>query len=469
MTRPPFAELSALAIRELNAWIARQALWSQRLHDVLDEHVLPAASEFGLGREEVFDELDDFAGEAWGAALEDLCTRRYADPPANLVEDFLKKRGYRLPPPAKIYLDVLRDSAPGIYEVVAVAPGRGMTLRDLLIEGEPFDVIEFSGSREVVLWDRLAARVVVHGGKRVFTGVIVPLRDKQGEALLNDLRKLLHAHFERRDSVVTGETFRAEATGVLRDAASLIAVMRVCEILSSARRPPPGLVNRDGDPFESVEASYAFAAKRRKEIVAKLDAEPALLRVGLRPATWQWTGQAENGLAEVTAPGERLMIDAHAMADAGQVVLASFKVAGTRFTISVNSRRRFTRAQALVEPLLAGLIGEPAIEIMSVEAAMAESGDAVKPPRRILPSKLERQIEQRLLSSHYRKWLDDRLPILGGKTPREAARDFAGRESLVALLKDFEKMDARRARETGGVAYDASWLWRELGIEHLRR
>ena len=45
MTRPPFAELSALAIRELNAWIARQALWSQRLHDVLDEHVLPAASE----------------------------------------------------------------------------------------------------------------------------------------------------------------------------------------------------------------------------------------------------------------------------------------------------------------------------------------------------------------------------------------------------------------------------------------
>jgi hypothetical protein len=467
MTRPPFAEFSALAIRELNAWIARQALWSQRLQDVLDEHVLPAASEFGIEREALFDELDDVAGEVRGAALEDLCTRRYADPPANLVEDFLRKRGYRLPPPAKIYLDVLRNSAPGIYEVVAVAPGRGMTLRDLLIEGEPFDVIEFSGSREVVLWDRLAARVVVHGGKRVFTGVIVLLRDDRGEELLNDLRKLLHAHFERRDSVVTGQTFRAEAAGVLRDAASLIAVMRIGEILARARRPPPGLVNRDGDPFESVEASYAFAAKRRKEIVAKLDAAPALVRVGSRPAMWQWTGTADSELAEVTAPRERMMIDAHSIFDAGQVVLASFKVAGTRFTISVNSRRRFTRAQALVEPLLAGLVGEPAIEIMSVEEAMAESGDAVEPPRRILPRKIERQIEQRLLSSHYRKWLDDKLPILGGKTPREAARDFAGRERLVALLKDLENIEARRARETG-VAYDASWLWRELGIEHLR-
>jgi hypothetical protein len=308
---------------------------------------------------------------------------------------------------------------------------------------------------------------VVHGGKRVFTGVIVLLRDDRGEELLNDLRKLLHAHFERRDSVVTGQTFRAEAAGVLRDAASLIAVMRIGEILARARRPPPGLVNRDGDPFESVEASYAFAAKRRKEIVAKLDAAPALVRVGSRPAMWQWTGTADSELAEVTAPRERMMIDAHSIADTGQVVLASFKVAGTRFTISVNSRRRFTRAQALVEPLLARLVGEPAIEIMSVEEAMAESGDAVEPPRRILPRKIERQIEQRLLSSHYRKWLDDKLPILGGKTPREAARDFAGRERLVALLKDLENIEARRARETG-VAYDASWLWRELGIEHLR-
>jgi hypothetical protein len=468
MTRPPFAEFSALAIRELSAWIGRQALWSQRFQDVLDEHILPAAGQVGLDREHVIDELDDFAGEVWGAAMEDLCTRRYADPPGNLVDDFLKKRGYLMPPPARTYLAVLRDSAPGIYEVVAVRPGHGVTLRDLLIEGAPFDVIEITGSREVVRWDRLAARIVEHGANRVFTGVIVLLRNEAGKALLDSLRQELHAYFERRDSVVMGETFRTEAAFVLQDLAPRIATMRISQILESTRRRPPGLVNSDGDPFESVEASYSFAARRRKEIVAKLDGEPALVRAGLRPAMWQWTGPAQNALAEVTAPGERLMIDAHAEADAGQVVLASFKLAGTRFTISVNSRGRFTRAQALVEPLLAGLVGEPAIEIMSVEEAMAESGDAAKPPRRILPRKIERQLTQRLLSTHYRKWLDDKLPILGGKTPREAARDFAGRERLVALLKDLENMEARRARETG-VGYDASWLWRELGIEHLRR
>jgi hypothetical protein len=397
-----------------------------------------------------------------------LCTRRYADPPANLIEDFLKKRGYRLPPPARIYLDVLRESAPGIYEVVAVAPGRGLTLRDMLIEGPPFDVIEISGSREVVQWDRLAARVVLYGGNRVFTGVIVLLRNEEGEALLDNLRKLLHAHFESRNSAVTGERFRAEATGVLRDLAPLIAAMRISQILASTRRPLPDLVNRDGDPFEYVEASYAFAARRRKEILAKLDAEAALVRVGSRPPIWHWAGIAANDLPAATTPGERFSIDAHAEVDAGQVVLASFKVAGTRFTISVNSRRRFVRARALVEPLIAGLVGEPAIEIKSVEEAMAENSNAAEPARRRLPRKIERQITERLLSTHYRKWLDDKLPVLGGKTPREAARDFAGRESLVALLKDLENIEARRARETG-VTYDARWLWRELGIEHLRR
>jgi len=46
--------------------------------------------------------------------------------------------------------------------------------------------------------------------------------------------------------------------------------------------------------------------------------------------------------------------------------------------------------------------------------------------------------------------------------------DFDGREQLVAVLKDLENLEARRKRDTG-FGYDALWLWRELGIEHLRR
>lgn len=400
--------------------------------------------------------------------IEDLCTRRYADPPENLVDDVLNKRGHRLPPLAKTYLQVMRDSAPGIYEIIAVAPGHGVTLRDLLIEGDPFDVIEVSGSRQLVQWDRLAARVVMHGGRRVFTGVLVPLRNEEGGALLNDLRKMLHGHAEQLGAGVGGETFRAKVASVLRELAPMIGRMRIAQILASTRRPLPRLVNRDGDPYEFVEACYGLTAGKRKNIAARLDAEPALRRSGARPAKWDWVGAASDDLPATTTPGASFALDAHVGGDAGKVVLASFTLAGARLTVSVNSRQRLERARALIEPLLAGLVSEPEIEMKSVEEAMAENSAAPTPVRRTVPKRVEREITDRFLRDHYRKWLDDKLPILGGKTPREAARDFDGRENLVALLKELENNEARRARDRE-TRYDVRWLWRELGIEHLRR
>ena len=435
---------------------------------MLDEHVLPVADKTGLDLEEVLQELGGFAGELYGAVLEDLCTRRYADPPENLVDDVLKKRGYRLPPLARTYLEVMRDSAPGLYEVVAVAPGRGVTLRDLLIEGDPFDVIEVSASRQLVQWDRLAARVVMHGGKRVFTGVLVPLRNEAGAALLDDLRKILHGDAERLGAGVAGDTFRAKVADALRNLAPVIGGVRTAHILASTRRPLPRLVNRDGDPYELIEARYGLPAGRRKDIVARLDAEPALSRAGSRPAKWDWVGAAANNVSAAATPDASFALDSHAEGDARRVVLASFTLSGTQLMFSVNSRQRLERARALIEPLLAGLVGEPEIKMKSVEEAMAENPAAPEPARRGIPKKIERQITERFLTDHYRKWLDDKLPILGGKTPREAARDFNGRENLVALLKELENNEAHRARETG-LSYDAGWVWRELGIEHLRR
>jgi hypothetical protein len=124
--------------------------------------------------------------------------------------------------------------------------------------------------------------------------------------------------------------------------------------------------------------------------------------------------------------------------------------------------------RAYIEPLLAGLIGDPEITIKSVEDAMAESRSARPPRQRPVPKRVEREVTLRFLDTHYRNWLDEKIPALGGKTPREAARNFEGREQLAALLKELENREARRARD-GEIGYDARWLWRELGIEHLRR
>ncbi len=468
MTRPPFADFSSLAIRELTAWIDGSVAWSAQLRDVLDEHLALAADKAGFDPDGAFEELGEYAGEVFGAALEDLCTRRFTSPPGNLVDDFLKKRGHRLPPLAKTYLEAMRDSAPCVYEVVSVTPGHGVTVRDLFLEGEPLDVIEIAASRQLAQWDRLAARVVMLGGKRVFTGVLVLLPGEKGKALLDELREALHDGFAgRTGGDHTGDALRREAIRALRGLSPRLGAVRIAQILEASRRPLPQLVNRDGDPIEFIEARYPLTRKQN-DVVARLDAEPALRRAGARPAKWDWLGAASENLPGASEPGKSFALDTLVDGDARQVVLAGLALSGGRLVASVNSRRRLERVRALLEPLLAGLVGEPEIDAKSVDEMMAEKRDTSAPSRRTVPKHVERKVMKRFLDDHYRKWLDDTLPTLGGRTPREAAGDFGGRGQLVAILKDLENLEARRARDTG-FGYDVLWLWRELGIEHLRR
>jgi hypothetical protein len=189
---------------------------------------------------------------------------------------------------------------------------------------------------------------------------------------------------------------------------------------------------------------------------------------GARPAKWDWLGQISDEFPGAVTPDEGLALDSHLDGDPGRTVLASVTLSGRQVTLSVNSRRRLEKARTFLEPLLAGLLGEPEIEVKSVTEALAEAPQQPAAPRRVVPKRVEQEVTRRFLDTHYRKWLDDKIPALGGKTPREAARELDGREQLVALLKDLENLEARRARDTG-MSYDARWLWQELGIEHLRR
>ena len=43
----------------------------------------------------------------------------------------------------------------------------------------------------------------------------------------------------------------------------------------------------------------------------------------------------------------------------------------------------------------------------------------------------------------YRDWLDQRIPALGSRTPREAVADADGREAVAALLLEIERAGER--------------------------
>lgn len=82
-----------------------------------------------------------------------------------------------------------------------------------------------------------------------------------------------------------------------------------------------------------------------------------------------------------------------------------------------------------------------------------------------LPPGVESGLLRRVLDRHYRGWPDEPVPALGGRTPREAVEDGAGRERVAALLRSFEEMEETKPE---GQRYDFTWLWKELGIDELR-
>jgi hypothetical protein len=62
------------------------------------------------------------------------------------------------------------------------------------------------------------------------------------------------------------------------------------------------------------------------------------------------------------------------------------------------------------------------------------------------------------------RWLDEPVPALDGRTPREAAALKSARPQLISLLKGMENL-SERDRRAGRPAYDFGWMWGELGLD----
>jgi hypothetical protein len=69
------------------------------------------------------------------------------------------------------------------------------------------------------------------------------------------------------------------------------------------------------------------------------------------------------------------------------------------------------------------------------------------------------------MDTHYLKCLDDKIPVLNDKTPRECAKTKSGRKKVIEWLKYLENQELKRANKAHIEPYDFTWMWRELGLE----
>ena len=97
-------------------------------------------------------------------------------------------------------------------------------------------------------------------------------------------------------------------------------------------------------------------------------------------------------------------------------MLGTLQLKGRRLSLEANSVARAERGRALLEPVLAGLVGQPLTERLHLEQ-MLGAERPLSEPSGLSPAD-ERALVRQSLDDHYRRVLDDQIPALGGKSPR---------------------------------------------------
>jgi SEC-C motif len=441
------------AMERLFQWSDREE-WAELCYDTVDLHLLGEFSErLRLDRQEIVDLLgEERLANVVACAMEDLATARFEPDDLNLVDDYLKRRGWNETEAAREYLRAVRDSVMSLYEVRGVDPGISVTLSDLLRKGKPVVVTEHLASQQLLRWDVLACRVVpADGALRMTGGSLLFLPEWADEwrkifaGMLRDARR--EAKAEAVEQPVTADY-------LLRDTAHALSSFWLVKMIAAAIAPLPDLQNYEGHKLSFTQSRFTFAPCDCERIVERLDALTSLERGDdADKTTWYWHSEPAAGVAE----------DLYERITLGNLILEE-----DQLVLETNSVERGERGRRLVVDALGELVKQGLVSVQDAKQAINEHRAKPRASKRERESELPVEVKQQVLlelkERHYRRWMDEALPVLRGKTPREASKTRAGRERLKSLLKKLENTELRFAREEGIAPFNTAWMWRELGL-----
>jgi len=458
----------AHSLEGLMAW-SRRPEWRERFQETLARHVAAACKKFAVPSDDLPELLGPMGGNLFGCAFEDFLTLE--EDGQNVVDDYLKRRGWNEGPSDRAYMEGLRHSVMSLYEASDIVPGKSVLVRDLVRGGDPVRVTEGTATRTLRQWDRIAARLIPTGAGTVFSGGLLPLDTALATKVLASLRRVLRqARSETRRMMraqghAFDETILREATSetaLLCKSAFLITNHWLDFTLQRMLSPKlPQFANSEGDPLVFLTASYPLdPAATPAELRKRLATLPALRPEGRN--FWNWLAEKDS-----RPPRRHTGPSFVSTMEDGSLVLGTLELKGRKLMLQVNSHPRLARARALIDPLLAGLVREP--KIRTETPAQLKDSKRAPPPEPPLPPAEERRIVHASLERHYRETLDLPIPALGNLSPRDAARTAKGRAKVADWLKMLENHTARQDPESPMGSYDFAWMWEELGLSDRRR
>ncbi|CAN7292437.1 hypothetical protein [Rhizobium sp. LjRoot254] len=445
-------------LKGLMKFLARDQ-WRDCFEEVFDDHFGPVLDPDEMEFDDLAELLgDDWAMTLWGCAFEDFLSQDF-EVEGNMVDEYLKRRGWREGAQAKAYMKALRSSVMSLYEVSEVVPGKSLLARDLLRGGAPVLVSEGTATKTLKQWDRVAARIVPVLGKNTFAGGLLPFTLQASENLFDGLRAVFAKKNSKKLPVPTDEELRA--------AAPMFTLSWLFDTLDRAMNVDlAALQNADGDEIVFHEVRFPLASGvTQKDVAGRLDAIPALRAENAK--FWNWLEDEQKGGGKAK---QACGLSLDSVMDDGFRVLGNIELNGRFLHLSVNSAARAERGTAIIQQSLADLVRTPLTEIRTVEQMMADGPEQeAELATSVVPPEVAEQIAREFMDQHYRETLDQQVGMLGNKTPRQAVKTPNGRKKVVEWLKYLENQTAKRPNPSDPMAsYSFQWMWEELGIQDLR-
>jgi hypothetical protein len=458
-------------------WLRREP-WGDAFGDLLERHLGPACDKADVPFEELSEVIGDhWAITVWGCAFEDFLTRE-VEGAGNIVDDYLKRRGWNETAMNRAYMTALRSSVISLYEASDIRPGESFLARDLIRGGEPVRVSERTATHTLKPWDRIAARLVEVRGKTTLGGGVLPFEHELSESLIAALGRILARAPGELADLLAGLDIELspeqsasviDETEMLRIAAPMVSTYWLNNTLERVLSPAvPRVYNSDGEAVEIFALHYRLergvtAMKLRAALEVAPDLDPA------SATFWNWLAP-RNGPETRVKPNARGGLAFTSTMEDGAIVLGTLELKNRTLTLQVNSEPRAERGRAMLAPLLEGLVSTPLIERQTLEQAIAEHRTrGLGPVSSGLPPDEERRLIHAQLDAHYRQQLDAPVPALGNISPRKAAKTAKGREKIASWLKLIENRAAHQDPGDPMCDYDLTWIWEELGVVDLRK
>jgi hypothetical protein len=344
----------------------------------------------------------------------------------SLIDLYLENKR-SLPVDERRILTMLKNSVLSLYEVQEVYPEKGLSLKDL-IRGGQYDVKEKAATESLAKWDIVATRLLQVDGLYTMSGAAYsyPIRFK--DDILRDILSL-HKRYKKK-------TPDSDMDGFLKANGQRFNFYWY----DLVRNPPrPKLATTDGEPMVVCKAYY--------ELEDKGQVVEALRRVGEfqeEKGGFAWLGERDK--------------------DGGAKMLGRVFFESDTLIFECNSRERLRRGKEIIQERIRGVRHK----VDSYEDIYKHLDSLKEKPMQKAPNEIPIEVQQQLYTTfmerHCREWLGEKIPALGGKTPKQAIRSKRGREQVEELLKSFENTEEHN-KKAGKPYYNLTWMWNELGIE----